>query len=99
MAQSMASTLDVGLSVVLVCFSVDRGLPETEDPLPAGEIGAGQDAHLGRCVRSKALLHLPWAQGAQAGCLLFPPGGPTLHPLSLSAWADPSLQILFLKCT
>lgn len=32
-------------------FSVDRGLSETEDTLPAGEIGAGQDAYLGRCVR------------------------------------------------
>lgn len=32
-------------------FSVDRGLSETEDLFPAGEIGAGQDAYFGRYVR------------------------------------------------
>lgn len=39
-------------------FFVDRGLSETEDSFPAGEIGAGQDAHFGRCVRLEMLLHL-----------------------------------------
>lgn len=42
----------------MVCFSIDRGLPEAEDSFPAGEIGAGQDAHIGRCVRLEMLLHL-----------------------------------------
>lgn len=36
-------------------FSVDRGLSETEDSFPAGEIGAGQDAYFGRCVRLEML--------------------------------------------
>lgn len=40
-----------GFEILLVCFfSVDRGLSETEDSFPAGEIGTGQDAYFGRCV-------------------------------------------------
>lgn len=35
---------------LLMCFSIDRGLFETEDPFPAREIRAGQDAHSGRYV-------------------------------------------------
>lgn len=42
---------------VLVCFSIDRGLFETEDPFPAREIRAGQDAHSGRCVMLEVLPH------------------------------------------
>lgn len=42
----------------MVCFfPIDRGLPETEDSFPAGEVRVGQDAHFGRCVKMATLLN------------------------------------------